>query len=308
MDSVTRTKVTRETRKPALEHGPSRTAIGVAIHRAVHQAADAPPVFADPFAERIIGPKARAAMDGHSRGLFNQVLRATLAVRSRVAEETLADVVRAGVRQYVVLGAGLDTFGLRNTDPSLTVFEVDHPKTQAWKRRRMEEEGLAIPPTLRFAAVDFTRDDLSEQLNRAGLRPELPTFFSWLGVVPYLEPHDIKTTLRAVAALAGDAGGIAFDFIAPPKRSHLLHRVILWWRGRRVAKLGEPFRAPLAPADAERWLREAGFGQVTLLGPRELNERFLAGRPMRVSPLAWIAVARGHAVSSSGTNVQGEQR
>lgn len=283
-------------RKPALEQGPSRTAIGVAIHRAIHQKADAPPVFADPLAERIISPKARAAMDGPlSRGLFNRILRATLAVRSRGAEETLAAAVRAGVRQYVVLGAGLDTFGLRNTDPALIVFEVDHPKTQAWKRRRIEEEGLAVPETLRFAAVDFTRDDLAEQLRRAGLRPELPTFFSWLGVVPYLDPDDIRATLRAAAAFAGPTGGIAFDFIAPPRRSQLLARLVLWWRGRRVARLGEPFRAPLAPANAEQWLRDAGFAEVTVLGPQALNERYLAGRSMRVSPLAWMALARGRA-------------
>ncbi len=276
------------------EAGPSRTAIAVAIHRALHQSLDAPPIFPDPLATRIIGPKARAAMaEGRvGRTAFASILRTVLAVRARVAEDELADAVSAGVRQYVVLGAGLDTFGLRNTDPSLAVFEVDHPNTQAWKRSRIAEEGLAIPPTLRFVAMDFTKDDLALELRRAGLRSDLPAFFSWLGVVQYLEPAAIKATLRTAAAGAGSTGGIAFDFIAPPGRWHLLHRFILWRRARRVARLGEPFRAPLAPADAEQWLREAGFAQVSILTPERLNEHYLRGRSLRVSPLTYMAVAR----------------
>ncbi len=281
--------------------GPSRTAIGVAIHRAVHQTIDAPPIFHDPLAVRIIGAKARAAIaEGRAgRGALASVLRTVLAVRARVAEDTLADAVSAGVRQYVVLGAGLDTFGLRNQDPSLTVFEVDHPNTQAWKRRRIAEEGLIIPPTLRFAAVDFTKDDLAAALHQAGLRRDLPTFFSWLGVVPYLEPQAIRATLETVAAAAGTTGGVVFDFIAPPRRSQLLLRLILWLRGRRVARLGEPFRAPLAPADAERWLRNAGFAEVTTLSSHQLSDRYLRGRQRRLSPLTYVAVARG----STGTLV-----
>ncbi len=277
------------------EAGPSRTAIGVAIHRARHQTLDAPPIFVDPLAVRILGPKARAAMEKGRAGrtAFAAVLRTVLAVRARVAEDTLAEAVAEGVRQYVVLGAGLDTFGLRNPDPALAVFEVDHPNTQMWKRRRIEEEGLVIPPTLRFAAVDFTKDDLAMELRRAGLRPELPAFFSWLGVAPYLEPHAIRATLTTVAELSGAAGGIAFDFIAPPGRWNLPLRSFLWFRGRRVARLGEPFRAPLAPGDAERWSREAGFAQVTILTPQQLVARYRGGRRLRYSPVSYMAVARG---------------
>jgi methyltransferase (TIGR00027 family) len=275
------------------ETGPSRTAIGVAIHRALHQTIDRPPIFVDPLAERIIGPNARAAIvEGRAgRTMFASVMRTVLAVRSRVAEEALAEAVAAGVRQYVVLGAGLDTFGLRNTDPSLNVFEVDHPNTQAWKRRRIEDEGLAIPPTLRFAAVDFAKDDLADRLRRAGLRPDLPAFYSWLGVVPYLDAPAIRATFATVAASVGATGGLVFDFIAPPMRWQLNLRAILWLRGRRVARLGEPFRAPLAPSDAEAWLRSAGFARVTILTPRDLADRYLQGRQLRVSPLTYMAVA-----------------
>jgi len=275
--------------------GPSRTAIGVAIARAQHQTVDRPPVFADPLAARIIGPKARAAMAAGrvGRGAFASVLRTVLAVRARVAEDALAEAVAAGVRQYVVLGAGLDTFGLRNTDPTLTVFEVDHPHTQVWKRRRIVEEGLVAPPTLHFVPVDFTKDDLAEALRRAGLRPDRPAFFSWLGVVMYLEPDAIRATLRTVAAASGAAGGIAFDFIAPAPRSQLLMRLILWLRGLRVASLGEPFRSFVKPADAHRWLQDAGFARIDILSPQQLTGRYLAGRRLRISPLTYIAVAWG---------------
>jgi methyltransferase (TIGR00027 family) len=281
--------------------GPSRTAIAVAIQRAVHQTVDRPPIFSDPLAARIIGPKARAAIaEGRAgRGVFASVLRTVLVVRARVAEDTLAEAVADGVRQYVVLGAGLDTFGLRNADPSLHVFEVDHSNTQAWKRRRIEEEGLVVPTTLRFVPVDFTKDDLAVELRRAGLRPDQDTFFSWLGVVMYLEHQSIRGTLQTVAALCGSTGGIAFDFIAPPRRSQLHLRMIMWWRGCRVARLGEPFRAPLSPVNAERWLREAGFREVTILTPQQLTERYLRGRRLRTSPLSYVAVARDGPIARS---------
>jgi methyltransferase (TIGR00027 family) len=277
------------------ETGPSRTAIAVAVYRAVHQTADAPPVFTDPLAEVIIGPKARAtvAEKREERGPFAMVLRTVLAVRARVAEETLAEAVAAGVRQYVVLGAGLDTFGLRNTNPSLNVFEVDHPNTQAWKKKRIAEENLSIPPTQHFVPVDFTRDDLATSLHRSGLRDDIPTFFSWLGVVMYLTPDDIRATLKTAAAAAGSTGGIVFDFIAKPRRSQLMVRLILWWRSRRVARLGEPFRTTPEPAEVEKWLHEAGFANVTILTPHQLTERYLGGRTLRLSPLTYIAVARG---------------
>ena len=134
-----------------------------------------------------------------------------------------------------------------------------------------------------------------EGLRRAGLRPDLPAFFSWLGVVPYLEPADIRATLQTVAGLVGSAGGITFDYRPShhPNVGNYYLRLILWLRGRRVARLGEPFRSPLAPADAERWLRDAGFVRVTILGPRQLTDRYLRGRRLRMSPLSYLAVAWG---------------
>ena len=278
------------------ESGPSRTAIGVAIHRAAHQTLDHPPIFVDPLAERILGSRARAALEsGRSeKTIFAKMLRAFLSIRSRVAEDTLAEAMNAGVRQFVVLGAGLDTFGLRNADPALQVYEVDHPNTQAWKRRRIEEEGLPVPATLHFVTVDFTRQEVEAELLKAGLDPKQPTFFSWLGVVQYLEPPAIRATLATAAKLSGPSGGIAFDFLTPPGRWQLLVRLILWARGRRVARLGEPFKPPVPPEEMRRWLVEAGFDQVELLDPAALSARYLKGRndALRLGPLNWVAVAR----------------
>ncbi|HTO73309.1 MAG TPA: class I SAM-dependent methyltransferase [Gemmatimonadales bacterium] len=278
------------------ESGPSRTAIGVAIHRAAHQTLDHPPVFVDPFAERVLGSKARAKMESGKieKTIFASMLRAFLAIRSRVAEDTLAEAMQAGVRQYVVLGAGLDTFGLRNADPSLQVFEVDHPNTQTWKRQRIEEEGLPVRATLHFVTVDFTRQEIETELLKAGLDPAKPTFFSWLGVVQYLEPAAIRATLAKAAKLSGPSGGIVFDFLTPPGRWQLLVRLILWSRGRRVARLGEPFKPPVPQEEMRRWLVEAGFDQVELLTPAALTGRYLSGRndALRLGPLNWIAVAR----------------
>lgn len=275
--------------------GPSRTALAVAMSRALHQTLDRPLVFADPLAVRILGERGRAAMaERQESRLLGPILRATLAVRSRVAEDTLQQAVAAGVRQYVVLGAGLDTFGLRNQNAELQVIEVDHPNTQEWKRKVIQAEGLSVPPNLRFVPVDFTRQDLATELRGAGLQDD-PSFFSWLGVVHYLEPAAIRRTLATVASLSGASGGIVFDFLAPPRPWQLLLRLIRWHRSRRVARLGEPFSEPLDPEDARRWLAEEGFAEVQVLGPERLNQQYLSGRSdrLRMSPLAYIAIAGG---------------
>jgi methyltransferase (TIGR00027 family) len=281
------------------EDGPSQTAMGVAIFRAAHQLFDTPAVFVDPFAVRIVGPEARADLETRPRRRWWRRrlshLRAVAVVRSRIAEDALALAVSRGVRQYVVLGAGLDTFALRNTDLSLRVFEVDHPNTQQWKRRRLEEEHLGEPPNLTFVPIDFERQDLEAELRAAGLAWDRPTFFSWLGVTPYLGADAVWATLRSVAGAAGREGGIVFDFVARPRRTQLRLRLRLWRRRRQVAGLGEPFRAVLDPEEVARNLHGLGFTEVATLGRDEINRRYLAGRAdgLRVRGLTQIAVARG---------------
>src|SRR5204862_4639541 len=140
-------------------------------------------------------------------------MRLFVAARSRFSEETMAACVARGVRQVVILGAGLDTFSLRNPHAGVTVYEVDYPATQAWKRERLAQAGVALPPSLTFASVDFERQSLADGLAAAGFRSDRPAYFQWLGVTPYLTREAIVATLDFVAAIKG--AEIVFDYAEP---------------------------------------------------------------------------------------------
>ena len=280
------------------EGQPSRTAARVAIRRAAHQLLDHPPVFPDPLALRIIGAEARAKLEAdpaaHNRSRLVRYLRAFLAVRSRVAEDALAASVALGVRQYVVLGAGLDTFALRNRNTELTVFEVDHPDSQAWKRRRLGETGLNEPATMRFVPVDFARHDLGGELARGGFDARAGAFFSWLGVTPYLELAAIEATLRFVAGACGERGGITFDYGARPGFFQFFQRYAYRRLAARVAAIGEPFKTAFEPRELRGELRAMGFGSIQDLGPGSLNARYFADRRdgLRVGGMGHVVTAR----------------
>ena len=192
------------------ERQPSRTALGAAGYRAAHQVLEGGKVFSDPLARTILGDGADAIIAGLSADPAQQRMRIFMAARSRFAEDCLSAAVSRGVRQAVVLGAGFDTFALRNpySNLGLRVFEVDHPATQAWKRKRLSEVGLAIPASLTFAAIDFESDDLGHGLHDAGFDPDRPAFFIWLGVVPYLGRAAIAATLRYIASVPDFRGGV----------------------------------------------------------------------------------------------------
>jgi methyltransferase (TIGR00027 family) len=191
---------------------PSRTALGAAAHRAAHQSLDEGRIFADPLALAVLGAAPAEIFGDDLDRPANRAMRAFIAARSRFAEESLAAAAARGVRQYVVLGAGLDTFAHRNpfVDAGLRVFEVDHPATQAWKRRRLAEAGLASPGSLSFAPVDFERQTLAAGLAAAGFDAGRPAFFSWLGVVVYLTRPAVVDTLAFIAALPAGAA-VVFD-------------------------------------------------------------------------------------------------
>ena len=284
------------------DDGPSRTAARVAMRRAAHQLLDVPPVFIDPLALRLLRPDVRETIERHpaafERRPWSARMRAFLAVRSRVAEDALADSVAAGARQYVVLGAGLDTFGLRNADPTLRVFEVDHPATQAFKRRRLEAAQLTPPATLAFVPVDFERDDLAAALARAGFAAGEPAFVSWLGVTPYLERGTVLAALSFIAGIVGDVGGVAFDYRVPPPRFNLLRRWLLARFAARLEAAGEPFRSSFEPADVRREVERLGLAAVLDLDAAALMGRYFAGRRdgLKVSGPAHVVVARRRAL------------
>lgn len=239
----------------------SKTAWRVATRRAAHQILDVPPVFPDPLALRIVG--------GDTGREASPDLRLFLAVRSRFAEDELAKAVARGVSQYVLLGAGLDTFAYRNPYPNLKVFEVDHPATQAFKRERLAEAGIAIPDSMHFAPVDFER----QTLDSAGLRTNEVTFFSWLGVVPYLTREAFETTMRFIAAMPRGSA-VVFDYPIPRSMMSPLGQMAFDRLAARVAAAGEPFQLSFDPAELAEYLDGLGFNDREDLDRAAINARY----------------------------------
>jgi methyltransferase (TIGR00027 family) len=167
--------------------------------------------------------------------------RAFMAARSRYVEDRLAEAVASGVTQYVVLGAGLDTFAYRNSFTSLQVFEVDFPATQAWKHEMLQAAGIELPENLTFVPLDFEHKALAAALAEAGFNGHQAAFFGWLGVVPYLTLDAFRATLRTVAALpAGSA--VSLDYARAPETLSPPGRKAFDALAGRVAAAGEPFQ------------------------------------------------------------------
>lgn len=277
---------------------PSGTALRVALRRAAHQLLDDPLVLDDPIALRIVGQEQadalRADPRAYDRSRFDRLLRAFLVARSRVAEDALAGAVAADVRQYVILGAGLDTFAYRNPYPEVAVFEVDHPATQEWKRSCLAAGRIGLPTSLTFVPVDFERQALTDELRRAGYATDRPAWFSWLGVTPYLAPEAVIATLREIARLVGDGGGVAFDYSVDSSALTLAERVAMAVLRSRVRRAGEPFKSAFAPSALAASLTAIGFGRVEDLGADALNARYFAGRSddLHVGSIGHVIVAR----------------
>ena len=254
----------------------SKTALGVAIRRAAHQLVDQPPVLVDPIAVRLVG-------QGHPRLMERAMhpvgrdFRAFMAVRSRYTEDQLAAAVALSVTQYVVLGAGLDTFAYRNPFAALRVFEVDFPATQEGKRAMLAEAGIAVPESLTFVPLDFEHHTLAEGLADAGFDARKPAFFGWLGVVPYLTLDAFRATLAAVARLpAGTA--VSFDYAISPETLGAEGRKAFDRLADRVAAAGEPFQLFFTPETMELELRRAGFQRIEQLDYERLNELYFMDR------------------------------
>jgi methyltransferase (TIGR00027 family) len=257
---------------------PSRTALRVALRRAAHQLHDSPVVFDDPMAVPLLGAtyaeELRRTPVREDRP-FSISLRAFLVARSRYAEDNLRKAVESGVEQYVLLGAGLDTFAYRNSYPQLRVFEVDHPATQQWKRELLQRNRIAIPESVTYTPVDFECQSLSAQLGNTGFNQRAPTFFAWLGVVPYLTLEAFRGTLSFISTQP-PGSGVTLDYGQPRAVLPLLERLAHDSLASRVEKAGEPFRLFFTPADiAAEFLR---FHSLEDLGSQEINARYFSGR------------------------------
>jgi methyltransferase (TIGR00027 family) len=216
--------------------------------------------------------------------------------RSRLAEDALAEAVGRGVRQYVVLGAGLDTFAFRNpyAASGLRVFEVDHPATQEWKRQLISQAHLKAPGSLVYVPVDLEREPLAERLRANGFHSDEPAFFSWLGVTMYLSRDSVLGTLRFVAQTNLARGGIVFDYLNMPPRWQVLRRWGMRLLMRRVAAAGEPWRTFFHPPQLQVQLVRLGFATVRDFGPDEINARVFepTGARLRVGGSARVVLAR----------------
>jgi methyltransferase (TIGR00027 family) len=264
----------------------SATAERAALMRAVHHRRDRPRVLDDSIAIRLLDAATGATVEAEPERYETvplRRLRATVALRGRYAEDRLRDAMEHGIRQYVILGAGLDTFAYRSplARSSLRVFEVDHPGTQVWKRERLREAGIQPPDSVTFVSVDFEREPLVEALAGGGLDPNVPTFVSWLGVSVYLTSQAIRQTLAALASL-GAGSVVVFDYVVPPSSLAEPARPARVRMAARAATAGEPWVTFFEPPMIAAELGAAGLAVVEDLAPGQAIE--LLPRPERRAP------------------------
>jgi methyltransferase (TIGR00027 family) len=202
-------------------------------------------------------------------------MRAWLVARSRYAEDQLSLALPRGVQQYVLLGAGLDTFAHRNPYPNLRIYEVDHPATQQWKRKLLALSELPQPANLHYISVDFEHQSLAQQLEKDGLDFSVPTVFAWLGVVTYLTLPAFRTTLDLITSFPAGSG-VIMDYGLPRHslRSHELP--IRDMLAARVQSIGEPLQLFFTPEEMAAEL--TAFSVIEDLDSTELNERYFAHR------------------------------
>ncbi|MGO2683793.1 MAG: class I SAM-dependent methyltransferase [Microbacterium sp.] len=266
---------------------PDNTAVRTALWRALHTQVDEPPhVIEDTVGARLAqdddGWRERADMvPGLSRGK-----RATIVGRARLTEDIVAQAASRGVDQYVILGAGLDTYAQRHADAgsTITIFEIDQPETQAWKRSRLIELGYGIPEWLRLVPVDFeANDDWWDRLQAAGFDASRPAVVSWSGVTMYLTEQATTATLERLASLP-PGSTLILTFFRPLE--DLAPEDVAIRRASRegARRAGTPFIGFYTP-DAIAWLaRQAGFAAVEHVSATELADRYFADRDDGLRP------------------------
>jgi methyltransferase (TIGR00027 family) len=244
-------------------------------------------VFEDPLAIAVIGEEAAQQLTLGLERLEtadSRHIRAFMAARSRYAEDQLALAIERGATQYVVLGAGLDTYAYRNRWSQLRVFEVDHPATQAWKRTQLEAAGIPVPSSLTFVPTDFEEQTLCSALQPSGFQSDAVSFFSWLGVTPYLTADAAMATLAFIGSMPAGSG-VVFDYAVERSSLGFAEQMAMDGLASRVARAGEPFRLFIDPRALKGMLRTAGFHIVEDLGPCAIDLMYFDGRSdgLRVS-------------------------
>src|SRR5579862_4672766 len=246
----------------------------IARQRAAHQVLDHGAILDDPFVMKILREDEKDVLQFANAHPLASIGRLITTARSRVAEDALSGAVERGVRQIVILGAGLDTFALRNPHGARQVrlYEVDHPATQASKLERLSEAQIALPPWLVFVPVDFEQDDLGEKLVAAGFQQNLPAFFTWLGVVPYLTPDAIGRTLDYMSSIQNSE--VVFDYLEPPEAFSEEVRQLETERTEQLKKMDERSVSRFEPAGIAAILRSHGFCAIEDIDFQEIASRF----------------------------------
>ena len=253
---------------------PSRTALMIARQRAAHQLLDHGSILYDPFAMKILGEDEKDVLQFATKHPLASIGRLFTTARSRIAEDALSGAVEKGIRQIVILGAGLDTFALRNPHGALEIriYEVDHPATQAWKLKRLAEAQIAPPPWLILVPVDFEQDEVGEKLVAAGFQQNSPAFFTWLGVVPYLTQDAIGRTLDYIASIQNSE--VVFDYMEPPEAFSEELRQLEKARAEQLEKMGERSATRFEPAGIAAILRSHGISAIEDISFQEIASRF----------------------------------
>lgn len=280
---------TSQTQPRVRQKDTSKTAVLVATVRAVHLRWHEPPhIFEDTYALQMLTPfwhkvaKYRLLkwlVGDVILGVYRPVYPA-IVLRSRYTEDQLVKAVESGTSQYVILGAGHDTFALRRKDlaDKVRVFEVDTPSTQEVKRQSVLKANGSIPENLTFVPVNFEIDRLDEELAKAGFDSLSPAFFSWLGVTYYLTREAIRETLERIAVLSAAGTRIVLDFKTAKHMIDEDWRTICEKMEGFVARRGEPMLTDFTPQQLTDLMVSHGFNQVEMMPPEEQKRRYLAGR------------------------------
>lgn len=281
----------------------SRTAMMTAFCRGYHALYDDPKIFDDSLAHRIIPEEVRAGLEQYivaalksaNPEFFASLPDRAAAVgwvirnnfptplflsRARYTEDTLETAVKQGVKQYVILGAGMDTFAFRRKElmEQLQVFEIDHPATQVFKRSRLAELGWDLPVQLHFIPADFNQESLTEALQRSDYDPQARTFFSWLGVTMYLTRDTVLATLRTITDISPTGSTVIFDYFDPDAFDPEKAAPRVQGMMRQVQKLGEPMKAGFVPSTLDADLHLVGLRLQEQLSPSDIQERYFKGR------------------------------
>jgi methyltransferase (TIGR00027 family) len=280
-----------------IESSPSRTALATSLMRALHSRRDPYPLLDDSWGDRLVPQSERdrfsqrilARMDSEARAMalrapgsilddffLANVAYPGVVIRSRYTEDALKAAASRGIRQYVLIGAGFDSFALRRPAFAETfeIFEIDHPATQTFKIQRIKDCGISLPSTVHFIAADLANEDLATVLAGSSFRRDEPAFFSWLGVTVYLTREANLATLRAVANAGAPGSELVFTYVDQIEFVSGGSRSLGDANAKAVATMGEPYLSGFDPNEIANDLMHVGLELVEDIDGWKMSERY----------------------------------